>query len=281
MTRTATLVFWALVVTAAILSDVSTAGAITSCKVVVDKPTGVILAFARGVSGPLFWGESPGAETNSFFNGGTCTVGTKAKRCELADPLTLAAKTPPAACTLYLDDGVAPCSAWIPGCSPAVRSNHAPVVRDANGVLIGTLVDLNGGPLVIRNEGGTKVYLYVDNSGNGFGGYGGVLHYTSSDCTGTALMFVDAAMVKNVVIYQGVGHYPPGSGSNQNIQSSRYFQGVLYASQLDCDNNFGAGNSTFIPPDACCYPQSFSGTAGPPQIINLNTFVPPFTVDMP
>src|SRR6185369_6775978 len=69
-----------------------------------------------------FWGKSAGAVSHTFFNAANCVTGSSASRCELADPATLDAKTPPAGCTLYLDDGTAPCSAWIVGCSPGSRS---------------------------------------------------------------------------------------------------------------------------------------------------------------
>lgn len=93
------------------------ADAIDKCKVKVGK-TGVIAVTAVGVSGTLRWGTGAGSETETFFNAGTCVSGTTAKGCQLADPATLAAKTPPNGCTLYLDDDGAPCSVWIRGCTP-------------------------------------------------------------------------------------------------------------------------------------------------------------------
>ncbi len=99
------------------------AHAIDKCKVKIDKKTGVLLVNAKEVAGTLLWGDAEGAETEPFFNAGTCVSDAKAKKCEIADPTTLAAKTPPAACTLYLDDdGTAPCSAWIAGCTPGGRN---------------------------------------------------------------------------------------------------------------------------------------------------------------
>ena len=77
---------------------------------------------AFGLSGPPAWGGDPGQATNGFFNAATCVKGDKAKRCELADPATLSSKTPPDACTVYVDDGTAECSAWISGCTPGPRN---------------------------------------------------------------------------------------------------------------------------------------------------------------
>ncbi len=92
------------------------------CNVKVDKRTGVLLVSASGVSGTLLWGTSEGAESEPLFNVATCVVGDKAKKCEVADPATLAAKTPPSGCTLYLADDAAPCSVWIAGCTPGSRT---------------------------------------------------------------------------------------------------------------------------------------------------------------
>jgi hypothetical protein len=107
---------------AAMLLVATSAHAIDSCKVRVDRKTGVITVSASGVSGSLAWGNTAGSVTNQFFNAATCVSGSSASRCELADPSTLEAKTPPAGCTLYLTDAVAPCSMWIAGCSPGARS---------------------------------------------------------------------------------------------------------------------------------------------------------------
>ncbi len=99
------------------------AHAIDKCKVKTDRKTGVLLVKATEVTGTLLWGDAEDAVTEPFFNAGGCVDGTKAKKCEIADPTTLAAKTPPAGCTLYLDDdGTAPCSVWIPGCIPGGRN---------------------------------------------------------------------------------------------------------------------------------------------------------------
>lgn len=100
------------------------AHAIDKCKVKIGK-TGVIEVSASGVSGTLKWGATEGAENQTFFNAVSCVAGTKAKGCQLADPATLAARTPPAGCTLYLDDDGANCSAWMRGCTPARPAGYA------------------------------------------------------------------------------------------------------------------------------------------------------------
>jgi hypothetical protein len=114
---------------AAMLLYTTSAHAIDKCKVKVDKKSGVLLVSASGVSGTLLWGSTEGAATETFFNAGACVAADKAKNCELANPATLAAKTPPSGCTLYLDDDGVPCSAWIAGCTPGER-NPSGCVRD-------------------------------------------------------------------------------------------------------------------------------------------------------
>jgi hypothetical protein len=105
----------------AVLALSEGAAAVDKCKAVAQKKNGVILVDAAGLAGPAAWGGEPGEATNVFFNAATCLKGTKAKKCELADPATLAGKTPPETCTVYVDDGVAECAAWIPGCTPGPR----------------------------------------------------------------------------------------------------------------------------------------------------------------
>jgi hypothetical protein len=276
MPTTRTLVAVAAYAALALLTT-STAFAIEKCKVKVDKKTGVINVDASGLGGPLTWGATSGSETNTFFNGGTCITGDKAKRCQLANPATLAGKTPPAGCTVYLSDGVTPCSAWISGCSPGARSAAGALLKDANGVLIGTVLDGFGSD-VLRNENGTNVRLFVNTSGNGFLNQG-ALFYLTATCSGPVYAFPDASMVKNVTVYGTTGYYAPTTSSTQTFQSSLQF-GQGFLSQTDCDNNFGAGNSTFVAPDACCW--LFSGTTamGPAQTIDLSTLATPFHVEV-
>jgi len=69
--------------------------AIDKCKVKVSKKTGVIEVTAVGVGGALLWGTELGSETTPVDNAGTCVSGTTAKKCNLADPVTVAAKPPP------------------------------------------------------------------------------------------------------------------------------------------------------------------------------------------
>jgi hypothetical protein len=262
----------------AVLLAASHAAAIEKCKVKVDKRTGVINVDATEVGGPLTWGPASGSETNTFFNDATCNIGGKAKRCNLANTATLASKTPPPGCTIYLADGVQPCSAWIPNCSPGARSDAGALVKDANGLLLGTTLDPNG-QSALRNEGGTLVRLAVNYDGNGFVSFVAFL-FGSANCSGTPLMGTDPSMVKPVFVVGTTGYYAPTSVSTQPFNSNLQIAGTFYASQTDCDNNFGVGNSTFVPPNGCCLASVGSAPLGAAQSIDLSAYTPPFKVEL-
>ncbi len=272
--RTTSLVLAACV----LLLTASHASAIVKCKVKVDKKTGVINVDATEVGGPLTWGPAAGQETNVFVNDATCNVGGKAKRCNLAAPATLAAKTAPPGCTIYLADGVAPCSAWIPYCSPGARNDAGALVKDAAGVVIGTALDSNG--QAIRDVAGTLLRLPVTFDGTGFlSPFAGIL-FASANCTGNPLLGTDPSMVKTVTVLGTTGYYAPTSTSTQAFNSNLQLAGNSYASQTDCDNNFGVGNSTFVPPNGCCLSASGSGSFGTAQSIDLSVFAPPFRIEL-
>jgi hypothetical protein len=256
----------------------STASAIDKCKVKVDKRTGVINVDASDVGGPLTWGPAAGSETYVFFNDATCNVGGEAKRCNLANTATLAAKTPPAGCTIYLADGVQPCAAWIAGCSPGARSAAGALVKDANGLTLGTTLDPSG-QSALRDEGGTLLRLPVSFDGNGFVTFAGLL-YTSANCSGTPLLGLDTAMVKSVYVLGTTGYYAPAATSMQPFNSNLQVSGTFYASQTNCDNNFGVGNSTFVPPNGCCLASVGSAPLGAAQTIDLSAYTPPFEVEL-
>lgn len=255
---------------------VTTAHAIDSCKIRVDKRTGVILVDATNVVGTLQWGSSAGQENGAIFNAGTCVAGGKAKKCQIGDPMTLTAKTAPTGCTLYLDDGTMPCSAWIPGCSPGQRQSAGALVKDSAGATIG--YSLSGGG-VVRQEGSNLVNLVVNVDGSGFNAAGSLVFLTNN-CSGTTLMAPDTSMIKFVtIVSDSIGYYGPTSGTLQNILSVLYpIQGV--SDQPGCDGYFGPG-TTFLAPHGCCLPIVSSGNVGAAISVNLGGFVPPFSVELP
>jgi hypothetical protein len=107
------------------MTAVSPAEAVEKCTVKVVNRTGLIHVNATGVSGELLWGSESGLEDNAFFNSASCLSGTRARKCELYNPTTLASKTPPAGCTIYVADDRSLCSAWIRGCTPGSREGPA------------------------------------------------------------------------------------------------------------------------------------------------------------
>ncbi len=138
-------VFLPLIAALLVVGLAAPAGAIDKCKVKVDKKTGLIRVDATGVTAPITWGSEAGQEVNSFANEGTCVDSGKAKKCELAAPATLAAKTPPDGCTLYLADGSAnDCSVWIKGCVPGSRSSSECGDGNADGAEACDGADLSG-----------------------------------------------------------------------------------------------------------------------------------------
>lgn len=261
-----------------VLFGVSSASAIDKCKVKVDKKTGVINVDASGIGGPLTWGPTSGSETNVFFNAGTCIAGDKAKRCNLASTTTLASKTAPPGCTIYLADGVTPCAAWISGCSPGVRSDASAVVKDANGAVIGTLVDPFA-QAAVRTESGVALRLPLNTDGSGFNSIGGLL-FLSTNCTGAPVTGIDNQLIKNVTVYGTTGYYGAATTTTQTFQSNLQL-GYPYTNQSDCDTFFGVGVTTFVPPNGCCWPQSGTGPLGTAQTIDLSVFAAPFTVAVP
>lgn len=259
---------------AVLLLGASPGYAIDKCKVKVDKKTGVIQVDASGVGGPLTWGSQSGSETNSFFNAGSCVTGDKAKRCQLADPSTLASKTAPDGCTLYLADTVLSCSAWIPGCSPGARHDSGLVVNDANGLFVGNAAREDA-TRATRDIAGSAVGLPLLYSGGGFEN-SGYLYFLSSDCSGPPMMLPQVALVLQAAVFGNTAYIPPVTGTAQNAGS---YMVILAGttSQAACDGYYGPG-LTFVAPTGCCAAPGFPSTYGTPTTMDLTPFVPPFKV---
>lgn len=104
----------------------SSAGALTSCKAMIDRKTGAVLISGTGLqAGTLRWGDSPGSESQPFFDADTCAVGGKLEKCHIADPdeSSLTANTPPANCRICVSDGdgSSSCCARVWRCTPGTR----------------------------------------------------------------------------------------------------------------------------------------------------------------
>jgi len=241
------------------------AHAIDKCKVKVDAKTGVISVSATGVSGTLQWGSEAGAENQAFFNP-ACVTGDTAKGCRLADPLTLASKTPPVGCTIYLDDAGSPCSMWIKGCSPGQRDapqKGSLVWKDANGVTAGASDDSNG--QLIRDDGTVLSRIYMQ-GGTGFLQNGSLI-YASADCTGPALIAGANSTIRDTVVLTTSGpvYYAPDSGTYQ-AYGSYITANPIVISPLECMLYYLPG-SFYVAPDRCCTPQAnFANLATPATV---------------
>jgi len=268
-----------LVALTIVFSAATAAHAIDSCKAKIDKRTGVILVDATNVQGTLLWGDQAGQENSAIFNVGTCVAAAKAKKCQLADPLTVASKTPPSGCTLYLDDGTAACSAWIPGCTPSPRRSTGALVKDSNGSLVGYASD-SFGQTAVGEVAGVPLRLPLQPDGSGFLSDGAV-YYVANNCSGSDLLPPDTGMIKRVVaVSNSAGLYGPPTGTMQFLESALYLISFV-VDQAGCDGYFGPG-TTHVAPHGCCFTfpptPTLVGTAKP---VALGSYVPPFTVDLP
>jgi len=261
-----------------LLTADSSAHAIDTCKVKVDKKTGVLNVDAKGVAGPLLWGTKPGSETSSFFNAGTCVSGANAKKCQLANPATLAAKTPPRGCTLYLADGVQACSAWISGCSPAPRDGAGFLVKDTTGATVG-FSDTTG-TVVLRNDGNAFLSIPLKADGTGFAA-SAFLIFASADCSGTAMVSEAPSPIKPVNMMSSAGPAYYASGVISMITPLSFLNANdSFVSQAACDFQNGPGNSTFVAPSSCCVPYLLSAqNASTLSTTNLAVFSPPFHLE--
>ena len=125
----------------------SQALALEACRARIDPRTGLIQVQAAKVGGPILWRATPVATGSPLFDS-SCVKHARAAQCLLADPTTVAARTPPAACTLYLTDGVADCSTWVQGCLPGSRT-----ALDLAGTIVGTWLLHQGGTITFNADG--------------------------------------------------------------------------------------------------------------------------------
>lgn len=105
-----------------------------------------------------------------------------------------------------------------------------------------------------------------------------ILYYTSSDCSGTALGPVDPSLAKIGTIIGTTLYFTPSSGPTTTFNSYLERNGT-YTSQALCDAAFGAGATTFIPPEGCCAVASNMTQMGPVGTEDLSAFVPPFHLE--
>jgi hypothetical protein len=149
-----------------------------------------------------------------------------------------------------------------------------PVVRDANGALVGPLLGASGTGTVLRRVGDVLMTLTVDTTG--FVDTFPSFDYESTNCSGPPLVPAPAAMLTIAPIVRGgTAYYASGTPAAHTIQSTltgSIVPGMCFS-------------GTFVPPDACCLtlpsPQTMQVT--PAATVPLGTLglVPPFRVTGP
>jgi hypothetical protein len=161
---------------------------------------------------------------------------------------------------------------------------HGAVWRDANGAFVGSAEYFstggNGGAsLYLRGPGGEAcLYGGLNVSGN-LPPSSGSVSFTSNDCSGQELLNRSEQNPTNGFQIRGVGvtYCGPTTAPSITLHSSLHWP---FANQAACDSTFGAGNATFVSPDACCSPQTFTDKYGPVIKIDLSGFVQPFHIDV-
>jgi hypothetical protein len=160
-----------MVVAALIALHAPSASAIVKCIAKIDPSSGVIKVSGRNVGVAPRWGVSASVVTSPFFDLATCQSGDRLSGCQIADPVTPAAKRPPAGCTIYVDDigGDPVCAAFIKGCMPeGVDAGGNGVIRidqaraQAGGVTPG---DSPGFPVTISEAGSYQLTGNLDVQG--------------------------------------------------------------------------------------------------------------------
>jgi hypothetical protein len=144
------------------------ASAVVKCKAKFN-PDGVIEVSGRNVGLSPRWGVHAANVTASFFNISTCLAAGKLDGCQIGDPSTIAAKRPPAGCTIYVVDATSGdpiCAAFIKGCVPeALDAGGDGVVRidqaraQAGGVTQG---DTPGFPVTLSRSGSYRLTSNLD-----------------------------------------------------------------------------------------------------------------------
>jgi len=149
------------------------------------------------------------------------------------------------------------------------------VMKDSNGATVG-IYNPSPFPGAIRNVGGTIAGAPADVNGFAQNIPLLILYYTSTDCSGTALGPVDPSLVKLGTVVGTTLYFSPSSGPTTTFNS---YEEKPYADQAACDATFGAGNTTFVPPDGCCAVASNTTQMGPVGTDDLSAFVPPFHLE--
>lgn len=173
------------------------------------------------------WGTATGSEPNTFFDAGTCIVGTTATKCHLGAPGSPAEITPPELCTLFLKDAGPECSVHLKGCTPGIRNTG---VAGEGFVKAWARI----------NADGTVASCYKCNSGAtlqlGTGQYAVDFSPLSSDITGrprsATLDTLSSGTTVGEIGVANLAGSPPGifvsTWDSSGISSNRSFVLVIY-----------------------------------------------------
>jgi hypothetical protein len=162
----------------------------------------------------------------------------------------------------------------------SVQGLTPPMVKDANGALVGGLVSLtddgDGAGWVIRRIGDRPFLFHVTSAG--FSGFPGQLSFESGDCTGQPLLrhrrfglFPDYAAVSSQTVY-----YASGSPADHVTASILRFG--------DSQANCTLGGGAVVQPDGCCItlPSQLTDNFSVAESMPLSELglVPPFRLDV-
>jgi|CXWL01.1.fsa_nt_gi hypothetical protein len=153
---------------------------------------------------------------------------------------------------------------------------HSAVLKDAAGTYIGALSGRSGEqyPIVLRSAGGSVWnFQWIGTQGTSLGAPNqNFLYYTSSDCSGPALVPGVDQPIPVAIVLDNVMYYPTGPFVSETVHSKL----VGYTTA-------GACAGTFSPPDLCCTADA-SGSAqdvAPAGTLDLGPLVTPFHVEGP
>lgn len=148
------------------------------------------------------------------------------------------------------------------------------LVKDSNGATFG-LYDAGPSGNTIRSVGGRQAFVVAQLPGIAQGAFDFL--FTSANCTGTALTYVDAySLVTNATLVGTTLYTFPATGASTTY-NSRLHREALVTSQTECNLYFGG--APFVAPDGCCIPESFTLPLGPALSDDVSAFVPPLHIE--
>lgn len=161
---------------------------------------------------------------------------------------------------------------------PAGPATPGLMMRDANGVLIGTILDANDATdperfrLLLKVEG-TLVTAYAETSGFVSTG-GNAFAYESADCSGQPFYATERTSVPVVP-----GDVRGGTLTFQKepVTTHSFGSALNFLTSAECSSSEGS----FTPPNRCCFTTPWTGTGSSFGTLDLSLFTPPFHAEAP